>query len=411
MAVLALTAAGLTHAVTTGARAQVPAQVPVQALAADVRSPDDTARYLGGLKPSAGSREAAFASDPAWLQHANAFDQAFGRFERAQLARIRSWRQQNLTSHRPTLLYFFSGPDFLYADAFFPDAQTYVLSGLEPIGPVPQITAANRGALPALRASLSSVLNLSFFRTREMRLRLGGGQFAGTLPLLYIFLARAGKTVQSTSLIRLDADGIAGPAEGVAVRGEVNGVKIVFTDALPAAGAPSAVQPATSGATAAEPAPGAATVDGRASVAPAEPSAAATRTLYYFQGDVSNAGPGFEALAAFCRALGPADGFVKSASYLMHSGTFSKVRDFLVAQTELMLEDDSGIPVQFFTPSEWALSPYGRYLGPIALFPGRRQRQLDELYARGPQRPIEFGIGYRYRQNESNLLLAVKRPR
>ena len=371
--------------------------------AADARRPDDTARYLAGMQPAAGSPEAAFTGDPAWRQHAGAFDQAWARFEKAQLSRIRGWRQQNLTSHRPTLLYFFSGPDFLYADAFFPEATTYILAGLEPIGPIPQITAANHGALPGLRASLNSVLNLSFFRTREMRQRLGGGQFAGPLPLLYIFVARAGKTVQSTSLVRLKADGVAGPADGVAARGEVNGVKIDFTDAAPAG---------TSAAGAgADSRPGAAAVDGGATSANVTQPAGKSRTLYYFQGDVSNTGPGLEALMAFCRALGPADGFVKSASYLMHTGGFSKIRDFLVAQTELLLEDDSGIPVQYFPAGEWDLSPHGRYLGPIALFPGRRQRQLDELYTRASPRPIDFGIGYRYRQNESNLLLAVKRMR
>ena len=411
----------------------------VSAPAAESTGQNEIARYLAGLQPAAGSPVATFTNDPAWRQHAAAFDQAWGRFEKAQLSRIRAWRGQHLTSHRPTLLYFFSGPDYLYADAFFPEATTYVLAGLEPIGPIPQVTAANRGALPALRASLNSVLNLSFFRTREMRQRLSGGAFAGTLPLLYIFLARAGKTVEAVSLVRLNADGVAGPAEGPAARGEVNGVKIVFTDAASgmarSAGtvhAPAAaiVGPAKPEAIGSEPSKSdAKPVEGKPiETGPVEPNpveakpveakpetaqlvpAPTRRTLYYFQGDVSNAGPGLDALQAFCRALGPADGFVKSASYLMHIGGFSKIRDFLLAQTQLILEDDSGIPAQYFSPGSWDLSPYGRYLGPISLFPGRRQRQLDDLYKSASPRPLDFGIGYRFHQNESNLLLAVKRP-
>ena len=35
--------------------------------------------------------------------------------------------------------YPFSGPDFLYADAFFPDASTYILAGLEPTGQIPDV--------------------------------------------------------------------------------------------------------------------------------------------------------------------------------------------------------------------------------------------------------------------------------
>ena len=41
----------------------------------------------------------------------------------------------------------FSGPDFLYVDAFFRNRTTYVLSGLEPVGQVPAITDASRRSL------------------------------------------------------------------------------------------------------------------------------------------------------------------------------------------------------------------------------------------------------------------------
>jgi hypothetical protein len=50
--------------------------------------------------------------------------------------------------------------------------------------------------------------------------------------------------------------------------------------------------------------------------------------------------------------------------------------------------------------------PFGRYLGPIGEFPGRYQQSYAELFRRAE--PINFGIGYRWRTNESNLLLSVK---
>ena len=40
---------------------------------------------------------------------------------------------------KATMFYMFSGPDFLYADTFFPNASTYILCGIEPMG----ITATN----------------------------------------------------------------------------------------------------------------------------------------------------------------------------------------------------------------------------------------------------------------------------
>ena len=343
------------------------------ASAIDAPRPNDVARYLAGLTPDAAAPEARWAQDPAWRQHAAAFDQAWNRLEKSQLARVRSWSAKHITARRPTLLYMFSGPDFLYADAFFPDAKTYVMSGLEPVGPLPRITENNRRGLGGLRTSLNTVLNVSFFRTIDMRRQLSSNTFAGTLPLLMIFLARAGKTVVGMRHIGLDAKGQLveiEPNVRSSATSPANGVEIIFSDA-----------------------------------------SGENRKLYYIQTDVSNRGPGLDALMEFCRSLGPADGFVKSASYLMHAPNFSKIREFLLAQTELLLEDDSGIPMQYFPATDWELKPYGRYLGPIGLFPGRGQRQLAELYARSPREPIDFGIGYRHRQNDSNLLLAVKKPR
>ena len=370
--------------------------------AADAPARDATARYLAGLAPPVGTPEAGAAADPAWRQHAAAFDQAWTRLDRDRVAKIRSWTSQHLVKRQPTLLYMFSGPDYLYANAFFPDATTYVLSGLEPIGPIPHVTARSGRSLASLRGSLNSVLNLSFFRTREMRERLSGGEFAGTLPLLMIFLARAGKTVETVDLVRLDATGAVITASGTAARGEVNGVKIVFSDRraenekLAGNEKPASDSPVADSAALAQPEKSAVAV-------------APQRTLYYFQTDVSNTGPGLDALIAFCGTLGPADGFVKSASYLMHEKSFSKIRDMLLERTQILLEDDSGIPVQYFEAAKWDLVPFGRYLGPIALFPGRSQRHLTDLYARVPPKPLGFGIGYRHRDNQSNMLLAVRK--
>jgi len=52
------------------------------------------------------------------------------------------------------MFYMFGGPDFLYANAFFSNATTYVLSGLEPVGQIPDISKLQRGSVvQALRTS------------------------------------------------------------------------------------------------------------------------------------------------------------------------------------------------------------------------------------------------------------------
>ena len=51
-----------------------------------------------------------------------------------------------------------------------------------------------------MRTSLNSVMNYSFFITSEMSSHLyNRREFMGTLPVLYVFLARTGKTIESVN--------------------------------------------------------------------------------------------------------------------------------------------------------------------------------------------------------------------
>ncbi|MFN3745267.1 MAG: hypothetical protein ACK4TL_11240 [Hyphomicrobiaceae bacterium] len=330
------------------------------------------ARFLAGLPPEEGSPLAGLARERAWLGHAAAMDSAWTNIEARQLSKIRAWTARELTTPSDVLYYFFSGPDFLYADAFFPSATTYVMAALEPSGPLPTIGRQHRGetlgyALAQLRSSLNSVLNFSFFRTREMRTTLSANTFSGTLPILYIFLARTGKTIDEVTFHDINQDGtLVAVGEGLP-KGAASVAKILFKGS-----------------------------DGR------------QRTLNYVRTDLSNGGWRRSGFKAFCEALAPGDALIKSASYLLHSNGFSEVRAHLLERSKRLLQDDSGIPITFFKPDEWQLRPYGRYLGPIAVFPDNYQPQLARLFRTANPPAIDFGIGYRFRPNESNILVADK---
>jgi hypothetical protein len=339
--------------------------------AADLVTADDTARFLAGMPPSAASPLTPLMQDPSWQQHARFFDTAFGQLEQRQLAKIRSWADANLSAPRPTMFYTFSGPDFLYADAFYPKATTYVLSALEPVGAVPDLTRLPRGGIGSnlydVERSLGSILSFSFFITKEMKTDLRAGQVSGTLPLLYVFLARSGKTIRDVSLVALDDKGAAYFGNENPGSNATRGVRIVFAGS-----------------------------DGEA------------RTLYYFSTDLSNSGVKNSGFLKFCSTLAPGNSLIKSASYLLHSGNFSTVREYLLANSSTMIQDDSGIPLTYYNPKQWRLFPFGRYAGPIGEFPGRYQESYAELFRRA--QPMDFGIGYRWRSHESNLLLSVRLP-
>lgn len=341
--------------------------------AAATATPDDTARILAGMPPSPGSPLASFTSDRSWQQHAKHFDSAWTALDRRQLTKIHAWSTQYLPPRKPVVFYMFSGPDFLYADAFLPGADTYVLSALEPVGEIPDLAGLSKGqvagGLGRIEHSLNTVLNYSFFITKKMRHELSGGRFGGTLPILYVFLARSGKTVREASLVALDSNGVVHPAsEMTTVRNAPKGAKIVFSSGP----------------------------DGK------------PQTLYYFSTDLSDDGVKSSGFLKFCEGLGTGDSFIKSASYLLHSDNFSTVRSFIVDHSNAIVEDDSGVPLRFFKPDEWQLLAFGNYLAPLGIFPRTYQPMLRDLYRKSRTAKLDFGIGYRWRPSESNILLAIR---
>ena len=224
----------MTYALKTFAAALIGCLLAVApASAQSAASPNDMARLLAGLAPADGSPFASFAQDRNWQQHAALMNKTWSDLERKQLGPIRVWSQANLTQRRPVTFFFFSGPDFLYVDSFFPDSDVYVLAGLEPTGGLPDVTKIKSGALPGeygkLRTSMRSILNLSYFITREMDQDLRTSQLRGTLPILYVFMARAGKTIHDVSFVSLDADGTEKADTGD--KSAARGVKIIFSGA------------------------------------------------------------------------------------------------------------------------------------------------------------------------------------
>lgn len=341
------------------------------ARALEAATPDDTARFLAGMTPSAASPLMTLTQDPAWQRHARFFDEAFEKLEQRQLSKIHAWAEVNLAAPRPTMFYFFSGPDFLYADAFHAKATTYVMAALEPTGPVPDLTKLPRGGagptLAYVERSLQSLMSFSFFITKQMKTDLHDGEVNGTLPILYVFLARTGKTIRSVSLVWLDANGTLHEPGGAPLSNATRGARIIFAGA-----------------------------DG------------VEKTLYYFATDLSNSGVKSSGFLKFCEPLAPGNSLLKSASYLLHAGSFSSVRSWLLANSATVIQDDSGIPLASFDSRAWRFFPFGHYAGPIDKFPDMYQPRYADLFARA--QPLDFGIGYRWRTHESNVLLAVRTP-
>jgi len=333
---------------------------------------NQVARFLAGMAPLPDSSVHPLTQEPAWLEHAERMGEAWAQLERTQLEPVRAWSATHLGPPSPTLLYMFSGPDYLYARNFFPHARNYVLAGLEPPGrPIrlDKLSPEDRQrGLERLRESLKTIFDTSFFVTADMLKDLQGHAFSGVLPLLYLFLARSGMEILDVQHVGLREDGTTFVRPAPA-RVRPNGIEIRFRD----------------------------------------PVQSTERTLFYFSIDLSNAGLVDGAFLRFIDQQGPADAFFKSASYLPHEENFWRIRNAVMNRSVRILQDDTGVPIDGFERARWQVTPFGIYTRPIQMFDYMFQPSLARLFAQGDPAPLNFRLGYGYGISTTGIVLATRR--
>ncbi len=334
-------------------------------------SVNDTARLLAGLPALMGTDAyPEVRASGGWAAHQSRLGELWSDYEARHRQPIHRWAAREIGDLQGagSLFYPFSGPDFLFADAFFPKAETVVLCGLEPAEPLPQLSSLTggdiEGGLNGLRNSLNSVMQFSFFITKDMRTDLQATRFRGVLPVLLVFLARTGHSVESVDSIRLDGQG-------------------------------SAVLQTGAGAT--------------GLLIRARNPQGASRRIFYFKQDLSNdsirAG---SPILKFVSQLGRPPAFTKSASYLMHEGSFSVIRDYVLQNCRALVQDPSGIPYPHLLRAGMDLRLYGNYQGTLDMFKEHTQPDLIAAYQTGQHnaQPLSFGVGYLYNPASTCLMVA-----
>lgn len=345
-------------------------EVPIDASASDLEALRTTAGLLAGTTSDQGA-------DSAWARHAELMDEIWAQVEERHLQPMRSWAATELTlgAAEAPLYYPFSGPDLPSALQFFPAAESYVLVGLEPPGRIPDLEDLAGEPLEAelerLRGGLANLAEAGYFVTKRMETDFVATSLEGVLPVLYIFLARAGLDPTAVEFIRLDSEGVATPLESATDR-SATAVRIRFAGSAEAADE--------------------------------------TRALYYFSRDLSN--PGLAAtpdFVAFLRRLGAFNTYMKSASYLLHMDDFTAHKDFVAAHAGTVLQDDSGVPLRDLPSADWLLRYFGTYTRTLPTYREWFQEDLKAVYEQAGIPALPFAIGYHSKIGGSCLIWAERR--
>jgi hypothetical protein len=137
-------------------------------------------------------------------------------------------------------------------------------------------------------------------------------------------------------------------------------------------------------------------------------SSGQARRLDYTQADLANAGlKNQPQLVASVHALGPYVTFVKAAMYLMAEPRFSTLRQAMLDDSVVLMQDDTGIPIRYLD-EKWAKRFFGKYETPKTPFEERYQPALRAAYDQRAISALPFGIGYHVQPSRSNLLIASK---
>jgi hypothetical protein len=121
---------------------------------------------------------------------------------------------------------------------------------------------------------------------------------------------------------------------------------------------------------------------------------------------------------------------LKSSIYLMHMEKYKDFINSILLKTDTVIEDDSGIPIRYFSPEDWDIQVFGNYTGRLSIryvtkeanmFKSEKgnvrtesqkftQEDLKKIYA-SSAKPLLFKYGYggASRNSTRNNLILLRR--
>jgi hypothetical protein len=341
--------------------------------------PTATAQLLAGIAPAPGDPlvERLVALE-GWKEQRQWMESQWSQV-RERLAAIEQWRAQEVRMHgaqNKTLLYPFSGPDFLNAYALAPDHARYIFFGLERPGNLPALESLTDQQFLELlqdaRGALRDIFQRNYFITSYMTKQLTTPRITGTIPVIATMMA-----LMNLRIVKIESVDL-------------------FPELTRAYEKPGANRPRK--------------LLRGARIEFVNPQRGTPQQLYYFSLDATDRA--LEFYPGFLDWMGrnqPATALLKSASYLLHDSQFSKTRAMLLASADIVIQDDTGIPYRLLARSPWQVRLYGKYAKPIEPLQYGYQPDLEAAYGAQPDAPIlPFSFGYHWRSQQSGLLIATR---
>ncbi|MCB1165266.1 MAG: hypothetical protein KDK33_03870 [Leptospiraceae bacterium] len=344
----------------------------------------DRALFLAGLPASK-----EFESTPAiarilqsgeYQDHRSQMQGFWSSVERQRVTPMTDWWRGQLSPRLDNIesrvaLYPLSGGDILNFKLMYPDAKRYIMIALEKPGTMPDPSQLSQtrlqGGLYSVRKMIGNIALTGYFFSRWMNQFMNPSSYGyyGTMPTVSVFLVRLGHRIQDIQEICIDEAGQ--PQSNFTGPCALPGYRIDF-------------------------------IDGRTDE---------EKDLIYLSSAIDNRlfsedSPG----GKFLRSQGELNVMMKAAVYLFHRPQHRAAAEYLLSHSEVIIQDDSGIPYAYFSHDRWNIDLYGTYLVPLPGMGVYPQRDLIEAYRKGAHPiPFEFGYGPKTVAKESGLMVAFRK--
>jgi hypothetical protein len=144
--------------------------------------------------------------------------------------------------------------------------------------------------------------------------------------------------------------------------------------------------------------------------APDAPVQTLRHVSFNLDDDHLKADPG---LLAHLNGKGKVSAMTKAATHLLWNDHFSLIRGWLVAHTDWMASDSTGLPPRIAGPAGYAQDTYGTFDGPSPFGDpdGNDAADLKKLFASQPAHELAFRYGYPDKHGHAHLIITHRPPR
>jgi hypothetical protein len=299
--------------------------------------------------------------------------------ESSRLAKIKVWNEANIKSNGANdtnfVFYPFSGGDFIHMAWLYPNANEYFMIAREKVGDIPNLfskdSAYTSQYLKDIEFVLRDIYTKSYFITKNMSADTKHNtKVNGMLPLILWGAVRTGHDISKVSFGKIDENG---NFNAVKNHESSNIVQVILWNK----------------------------------------KLKKEQKVTYFCCDLANdeliSHPGNmlfmdKSISINCNT------FIKSASYLLHYGSFTTIREFVLSKSNYLVQDDTGIPYKHFNNDQWKVSVFGVYEEPVRDFSDNLyQEDLDSAYKTPSYLgELNFSLGYHWGSKKQNQIVAKK---